>query len=148
MEPDGSLPYFTRGTVVRGFGRGSKDLGIPTANYPEEVVERLPLDIKCGVYYGWAKVDNGPVHKMVMSIGWNPQYQNTKKSMETHILHDFPEDFYGADLQVCITGFIRDEMKFKSLDELISAIKSDINIAQEKLSLDNKEKEELSNHFN
>ena len=34
---------------------------------------------------------------------------------ETHILHDFPEDFYGADLQVCITGFIRDEMKFKSL---------------------------------
>jgi FAD synthase len=24
------LPYFTVGKVVKGFGRGSKDLGIPT----------------------------------------------------------------------------------------------------------------------
>jgi FAD synthase len=24
------LPYFTAGKVVEGFGRGSKDLGIPT----------------------------------------------------------------------------------------------------------------------
>ena len=56
------------------------------ANYPEEVVERLPHHFKCGVYYGWAKVDNGPVHKMVMSIGWNPQYQNTKKSMVSRLL--------------------------------------------------------------
>jgi FAD synthase len=24
------LPHFARGTVVKGFGRGSKDLGIPT----------------------------------------------------------------------------------------------------------------------
>jgi FAD synthase len=24
------LPYFTAGKVVKGFGRGSKDLGIPT----------------------------------------------------------------------------------------------------------------------
>jgi hypothetical protein len=26
-------------------------------------------------------VDNGPVHKMVMSIGWNPYFRNVKKSM-------------------------------------------------------------------
>ena len=25
-----SLPYFTAGEVVKGFGRGSKELGIPT----------------------------------------------------------------------------------------------------------------------
>lgn len=45
------------------------------------MVDGLPEDIKCGVYYGWAKVDDGLVHKMVMSIGWNPQYENIKKSM-------------------------------------------------------------------
>lgn len=26
------LPYFSRGVVVKGFGRGSKQLGIPTGN--------------------------------------------------------------------------------------------------------------------
>ena len=46
-------------------------------------------------------MDQGPVYKMVMSVGWNPQWQNEKRSMETHILHEFPDDFYGADLSVC-----------------------------------------------
>lgn len=51
------------------------------ANYPEEVVQCLPAGLASGVYYGWASVDRGPVHKMVMSVGWNPQYQNEKRSM-------------------------------------------------------------------
>ena len=51
------------------------------ANFPESVVEELPGDFSCGVYLGLAQVDNGPVYKMVMSIGWNPQYDNEKKSM-------------------------------------------------------------------
>lgn len=51
------------------------------ANFPTSVVEHLPADISTGIYYGWASVDNGPVHKMVMSIGWNPYYKNTMKSM-------------------------------------------------------------------
>ena len=51
------------------------------ANFPEDVVEKLPSDIQTGVYYGWAQVDEGDVHKMVMSIGWNPYYKNDKKSM-------------------------------------------------------------------
>ncbi|XP_011912146.1 PREDICTED: riboflavin kinase isoform X1 [Cercocebus atys] len=75
------LPYFCRGQVVRGFGRGSKQLGIPTANFPEQVVDNLPADISTGIYYGWASVGSGDVHKMVVSIGWNPYYKNTKKSM-------------------------------------------------------------------
>ena len=51
------------------------------ANYPESVVDRLPPTLVSGVYYGWASVDKGPVYKMVMSIGWNPQWQNEKRSM-------------------------------------------------------------------
>ncbi|XP_062925252.1 riboflavin kinase isoform X2 [Mobula hypostoma] len=130
-----SLPYFCRGEVVRGFGRGSKELGIPTANFPDAVVEHLPGDITTGIYYGWACVGHGDVHKMVMSIGWNPYYKNKKKSMETHIIHTFKEDFYGEILSIAIVGYIRPEKSFDSLDSLITAIYSDISEAKEKLDL-------------
>lgn len=130
-----SLPYFCRGEVVRGFGRGSKELGIPTANFPENVVDNLPGDITTGIYYGWASVGYRDVHKMVMSIGWNPYYKNIKKSMETHIIHTFKEDFYGEILSIAIVGYIRAEKSFDSLDSLITAIYSDISEAKEKLDL-------------
>ncbi|XP_071541459.1 riboflavin kinase isoform X2 [Panulirus ornatus] len=129
------LPHFAVGTVVKGFGRGSKELGIPTANFPEHVVEHLPEEVTTGIYYGWAKVDNGPTYKMVMSIGWNPYYSNKKKSMETHIMHVFKEDFYGSELKVVMLGYIRPEKNFVSLDELITAIRSDIAESDKQLSL-------------
>jgi FAD synthase len=31
------------------------------------------------------------VYKMVMSIGWNPFYNNTEKTAEPWILHDFDQ---------------------------------------------------------
>ncbi|KAL2092600.1 hypothetical protein ACEWY4_012398 [Coilia grayii] len=130
-----SLPYFCRGEVVRGFGRGSKELGIPTANFPASVVEELPEDIGTGIYYGWASLDNGPIHKMVMSIGWNPYYKNTIKSMETHVIHNFKEDFYGQTLNVVMVGYIRPERGFDSLDALITAIHNDIEEAKQRLDL-------------
>lgn len=130
-----SLPFFCRGQVVRGFGRGSKQLGIPTANFPEQVVDNLPADVSTGIYYGWASVGNGDVHKMVVSIGWNPYYKNVKKSMETHIIHTFKEDFYGEILNVAIVGYLRPEKNFDSLESLISAIQGDIEEAKKQLDL-------------
>lgn len=52
-----------------------------TANYPESVVDNLPKEMPLGVYYGWGSVDDGEVYKMVLSVGWNLYYKNTKKSM-------------------------------------------------------------------
>lgn len=37
--------------------------------------------METGVYFGWASVDSGDVHKAVLSIGWNPFYENKEKSM-------------------------------------------------------------------
>nr|CAD7573776.1 unnamed protein product [Timema californicum] len=128
------LPYFTFGKVVKGFGRGSKELGIPTANFDDQVVSLLPPGFQTGVYYGWAQVDDGPVYKMVMSIGWNPFYKNIKKSMETHIIHTFPEDFYDSTLKVCILGYRRPELNFNSLEEMIAAIKDDIRESEDLLN--------------
>lgn len=129
------LPFFAAGTVVKGFGRGSKELGIPTANFPESVVERLPASVCTGVYFGYARVDQGPIHNMVMSIGWNPFYKNDKKSMETHILHKFDQDFYGSTLRVCMVGFVRPEKNFASLEALVQAIHEDIDAARERCGL-------------
>ncbi|XP_029366817.1 riboflavin kinase [Echeneis naucrates] len=142
-----SLPFFCRGEVIRGFGRGSKELGIPTANFPDSVVENLPSDINTGIYYGWACVGNGDVHKMVMSIGWNPYYKNTKKSMETHVIHSFNEDFYGEILSVVMVGYIRPERSYTSLEALIAAINNDIEEAKVKLELPEHLKLRDSNFF-
>uniref|UniRef100_A0A2K5XK92 riboflavin kinase n=2 Tax=Mandrillus leucophaeus TaxID=9568 RepID=A0A2K5XK92_MANLE len=124
------LPSFYPGQAMRGFGRGSKQLGMPTANFPEQVIDNLPADISTGIYYGWASVGSGDVHKMVVGIGWNPYYKNTKKSMETHIMHTFKEDFYGEILNVAIVDYLRPEKNFDSLESLISAIQGDTEEAK------------------
>ena len=67
--------------IYKGFGRGSKELGVPTANFNDEVIDKLPECFTNGAYYGYAQVDNGPVYKMVMSIGKNLYYNNEKKTM-------------------------------------------------------------------
>jgi riboflavin kinase len=79
------FPHFASGIVVKGFNRGSKELGIPTANYPDSVTDDLPVAFHNGVYYGYAQVDNGPVYKMVMSVGNNPYYNNEKRTMVSFI---------------------------------------------------------------
>ncbi|XP_014798149.1 PREDICTED: riboflavin kinase-like [Calidris pugnax] len=72
---------------------------------------------------------------MVLSIGWNPFYKNIKKSVETHIIHTFKEDFYGEILSIVIIGYIRPEKNFDSLEALISAIQEDIEEAKRQLDL-------------
>jgi len=129
-----SLPFFFKGKVIKGFGRGSKQLGIPTANLPVGEYDQLMQNVPVGVYYGWASVDRGPVFGMAMSIGWNPFFKNIKKTVEVHLFHQFEHDFYDSELCVIALGFIRKELDFKSLDELIKAIKEDIIYSQEQLS--------------
>ncbi|XP_051834013.1 riboflavin kinase-like [Antechinus flavipes] len=138
------LPYFCLGKVVRGFGRCSKQLGIPTANFPEQVIP----DLSPGIYYGWASVGNGDVHKMVLSIGWNPCYKNTKKkSVETYIIHIFKEDFYGEIPSIVSTGYIRPEKNFSSVDALISIIQDNIEEAKRQQDLPEHMKLKKDNFF-
>ncbi|XP_063380154.1 putative riboflavin kinase isoform X1 [Cydia fagiglandana] len=127
------LPLFIEGEVIKGFGRGSKDLGCPTANFSLDVVKSLPKGTAPGVYCGWAQVDSGPVHKMVANIGWCPFYNNKEMSIETHVMHKFNTDFYGSNLKICIVGYLRGEKNFNSLEDLIEAIQQDIKNAEEKL---------------
>ncbi|XP_054168842.1 riboflavin kinase-like, partial [Oppia nitens] len=138
-------PYLISGKVVAGFGRGSKQLGIPTANIDTDVVQQIPL--KDGVYCGFcqliaadadAATTTGPnqppvIYPMVCSLGLNPQFGTTLRSLEVHILHEFADDFYGHTLRTAICGHIRDQQKFTDLQQLIDCIHNDIAIAKQEL---------------
>ncbi|OBZ91310.1 Riboflavin kinase [Choanephora cucurbitarum] len=128
-------PISVSGTVVKGFGRGSKELGIPTANLNEEALNEMFNECETGVYYGWSQVGekDSTVYPMVMSLGWNPYYKNEKKSAEVHILHEFESDFYGESIRIIVTGYIRPEQNYPSLDALIRDIKTDIEVARQSL---------------
>ncbi|KAJ8327724.1 riboflavin kinase [Batrachochytrium dendrobatidis] len=135
-QPQSPYPVQLSGIVSKGFGRGGKQLGIPTANLPENVAQTAGELLETGIYYGWACVGHdasSAVLPMVMSFGWNPFYKNEKRSAEVHIIHEFPKDFYGADLRVIVAGYIRPEQNYTSLDALIQDINTDIKVAIQSL---------------
>ncbi|KAG0637656.1 hypothetical protein HOY80DRAFT_246687 [Tuber brumale] len=150
--PADPFPLRLSGPVIKGFGRGSKELQIPTANIPIEGLRVGGCEtVESGVYYGYAGLnipatadnDNhdkskepsatatatgGKVFPMVMSIGWNPFYKNSVRSAEVHIIHTFPEDFYGVQMNLVVLGFIRPEFDYVSKEALIEDIKMDIKV--------------------
>eukprot|EP00802_Teleaulax_amphioxeia_P031095 Tamp_34104.p1 GENE.Tamp_34104~~Tamp_34104.p1 ORF type:complete len:198 (-),score=25.25 Tamp_34104:21-566(-) len=128
-------PVCLHGPVVKGFGRGSKTLGIPTANLPQDALAQLPADFAAGIYFGWASVDGAGPYKMVTSVGWNPFFDNKTMTVEPHLLHAFPADFYGSEIRIVITGYLRPEANFSSLEALIDAINLDIVSSRDALQL-------------
>ncbi|XP_031393866.1 bifunctional riboflavin kinase/FMN phosphatase-like isoform X2 [Punica granatum] len=128
-------PWHIGGLVIKGFGRGSKVLGIPTANLSTEGYTTLLSEYPSGVYFGWAGLPVRGVYKMVMSIGWNPYFNNKEKTIEPWLLHEFDEDFYGEELRLVIVGYIRPELNFPSLESLIEKIHDDRRIAEKALEL-------------
>ncbi|KAG8218837.1 riboflavin kinase, partial [Butyriboletus roseoflavus] len=137
--PEDPYPIQLEGTVQHGFGRGSKDLGCPTANLPDESITHMASVAKPGVYYGYARVypanersselstKDLVVLPMVMSLGWNPFYKNQRMTAEIHIMHTFNADFYGCKLKALVLGYIRPELDYISRGkELLEALIDDI----------------------
>ncbi|KAJ4803249.1 Riboflavin kinase [Rhynchospora pubera] len=128
-------PWYIGGPVIKGFGRGSKVLGIPTANLSAESFSDILSEHTSGVYFGWAALSTRGIYKMVMNIGWNPYFANTEKTIEPWLLHEFDEDFYGEELRLAIIGYIKPEANFPSLESLIARIHEDGRIAEKALDL-------------
>lgn len=82
----GLAPQVFAGRVIHGFGRGSKELGCPTANIPIGPYEQRLAELPLGVYWGLASVNSGPVLGMALNIGWSPFYGNKEKTIEIHVL--------------------------------------------------------------
>ena len=106
-------PIYLSSLVVHGFKRGSKELGIPTANLNMDTLGELGTTLETGIYYGWARLNNQH-YETVVSVGWNPFYSNTVKTIEAHLLHSL-NDFYDERLELLLFGYLRQEANFKSL---------------------------------
>lgn len=119
-------PMYVTSIVVHGFGRGSKELGIPTANLN---MDTITDDFETGIYFSWALL-NKKVYAAVISIGYNPVYKNSHKTIEAHIIDQVLDDFYGQELSLMLFGYLRNERNFPSLESLVSCIKSDIHVAK------------------
>jgi riboflavin kinase/FMN adenylyltransferase len=117
-------PYKVSGTVVTGSARGRK-LGFPTANV-QYTQELLPLP---GVYLVDAGF-GGEIRRGVANVGFNPTFGENSLGVEVHIL-DFHGDLYGQQVSVYFRDRIRDERKFKSVDELVRQIRKDVEFARE-----------------
>lgn len=111
--------YELRGVVELGFGRGH-DLGFPTANLrpPEKL---LPRD---GVYAAIARHD-GRDYAALVSIGTNPQFEGTKRTVEVW-MRDFHRTIYGQELAVRDLRFVREQMTFATVDSLVAQMQTDM----------------------
>jgi riboflavin kinase / FMN adenylyltransferase len=109
-------PPEVEGIVVRGDGRG-RELGFPTANL--DVPKEL-LVAPDGVYAGRTHD-----RRVALSIGTNPHFDGVERRVEAHLL-DFDGDLYGERLVVEIWAPIREQRRFDSLEELVTAIEHDV----------------------
>ena len=105
--------YSINGKVVRGNGIGRK-INFPTANI--EIDEPKKLLPKSGVY-AVKIILNRKIYLGMLNIGYNPTIKNEKKSIEVNIFK-FSEDIYNNKISINFIRRIRNEKKFKNLNEL------------------------------
>ncbi|MCB1499618.1 MAG: bifunctional riboflavin kinase/FAD synthetase [Bauldia sp.] len=120
--------WFVIGTVVQGDRRG-RDLGFPTANV------RLPDDVRLrhGIYAVTLTLAGGAPLPAVASYGRRPQFDNGAAVLEIHVL-DFSRDLYGAEVTVTFHGWIRPELRFPTVDDLVIRMGEDVAEARAMLS--------------
>ena len=113
------------GTVIEGKKIG-RSIGFPTANLSLDQDTFIP---NFGVYTGKIYLDNN-IFNTIVNIGLNPTVddQSTLK-IEAHIF-DFSSDIYNSKVEISLNKFIRNEIKFKNIDELKVQIFEDIKTAK------------------
>jgi riboflavin kinase/FMN adenylyltransferase len=131
--------FFFEGEVVHGNKLG-RQLGYPTANLKVHDQEKIiPGD---GIYAVYASIKKGmqneeatmdeinsfPIeelqYKGMMSIGFRPTVDGKKRVIEVNVF-DFNKDIYGKTMRVYVMKYLRAEVKFNTLEELVKQIDQD-----------------------
>jgi riboflavin kinase/FMN adenylyltransferase len=126
-------PYELAGTVVKGEQLG-RTIGFPTANLSTECL--LPAD---GVYAGLAELPGGNLAAAAINIGTRPTVNGAGRRAEAHLMplevgggthevalgarHGLPD--YGWALSLRFVAWLRDDLKFESVDVMVDQIRRD-----------------------
>tara|TARA_R110000737_G_scaffold2923_13_gene9563 strand:- start:58785 stop:59738 length:954 start_codon:yes stop_codon:yes gene_type:complete len=132
-------PHELTGTVVQGQQLG-RTINIPTINLDTKSL--LPSD---GVYAGIARfTHNNQAHQTLaaINVGSRPTVQGTTRRAEAHLINndgtswsppaDLPD--YNWNCTLKLIGWVRDQVKFGSLDTLKQQIRRDCDRICEVLS--------------
>jgi riboflavin kinase/FMN adenylyltransferase len=122
-------PWFVSGEVVHGDKRG-RELGFPTAN--------MRLDPSCGLRHGIYAVRIGIGDRRydgVASFGRRPMFDVGTVLLEV-FLFDFSGDLYGHMIDVAFLDWIRPELTFDSIGELVHRMNEDSRRARLLLARD------------
>ncbi len=124
VNEDLNKNYYIHGEVIYGNQIG-RTIDFPTINIkPEKLVP------KKGVYRTRVYID-GFIYDGITNVGIKPTIGKSDMVVETHIFKDFKEEFYGKYVRVEFLDFIRNEIKFNSIEELKNQIAKDINKVKE-----------------
>ncbi|MFD5631916.1 MULTISPECIES: bifunctional riboflavin kinase/FAD synthetase [unclassified Streptomyces] len=119
-------PHRVEGIVVRGAQRG-RELGFPTANVETLPHTAIPAD---GVYAGWLHVADEAMPAAI-SVGTNPQFDGTERTVEAYAIDRVGLDLYGLHVAVDFLAFVRGQARFDSIEALLVAIGDDVKRSRE-----------------
>lgn len=110
--------WFVEGEVVPGDRRG-RTLGYPTANVRLDACE-----LRHGIYAVRLQRPGGAILDGVASYGRRPTFDDGPPLLEVFAF-DFSGDLYGETVSVAFIDWIRPELKFGSVEELVAAMNGD-----------------------
>lgn len=116
--------YDIGGEVVVGNKLG-RTIGFPTSNI---MIDESMVTPPNGVYITYC-IYNGVKYPSITNVGIKPTIGSFKKNMETHIFN-FDKELYGKKIKVEFIKKTRDEVKFRSIEELSAQIAKDCNEAK------------------
>ena len=120
-------PYEVRGPVVHGDARG-RTLGFPTANVAVPTEVCLPAD---GIYAGWYHRPDGVALPAALNLGRRPTFYAAQPySLLEAFVIDWSGDLYDEPARVQFVERLRAEMKFESIDALVTQMHADVERAR------------------
>lgn len=122
-------PHELAGSVEQGDQRG-RSIGFPTANLASEAC-LLPAD---GVYAARAFVPDGRTFAAAVSVGMKPTFTGTRRTVEAHLIgFDGPIGAYGWPLRLELVRWVRDQLRFSCVQDLVRQIGADTARCHEEL---------------